>query len=75
MYMCRRMWRLKIGEGTNNPYLFSTNNFTGRQTWEFDPNAGTPEERAEVEATRQNYFKNRHKIKPCSDLLWQMQVV
>ncbi|KAB1206116.1 Beta-amyrin synthase [Morella rubra] len=67
------MWRLKIAEGSHDPYLFSTNNFAGRQTWEFDPDAGTPEERAEVEAARQNYSENRHKIKPCSDLLWRMQ--
>ncbi|XP_030971196.1 beta-amyrin synthase-like isoform X3 [Quercus lobata] len=67
------MWRLKIGEGSNDPYLFSTNNFTGRQTWVFDPEAGTPEERAEVEEARQNFYKNRHQIKASSDLLWRMQ--
>jgi len=33
-------------EGSNDPYLFSTKNFTGRQAWVFDPEAGTPEERA-----------------------------
>lgn len=68
------MWRLKIAEGGNDNFLFSTNNFVGRQIWEFDPTAGTPEERAEVEEARQNFSKNRHKIKPCSDLLWRMQV-
>ncbi|KAB1213289.1 Beta-amyrin synthase [Morella rubra] len=67
------MWRLKIADGGNDPFLFSTNNFVGRQTWEFDPNAGTPEERAEVEEARQNYHKNRCNVKPCSDLLWRMQ--
>lgn len=40
------MWRLKLGNGENKDYLFSTNNFTERQTWEFDPHAGTCEERA-----------------------------
>ncbi|OMO74284.1 Terpenoid cyclases/protein prenyltransferase alpha-alpha toroid [Corchorus olitorius] len=68
------MWRLKVGEGNeNDPYIFSTNNFLGRQIWEFDPNAGTPEERAEVEEARENFYKNRFKVHPDSDLLWQMQ--
>ncbi|XVF86363.1 hypothetical protein PTKIN_Ptkin18bG0033700 [Pterospermum kingtungense] len=67
------MWRLKIAEGANDPYLFSTNNFLGRQTWEFDPNAGTPGERAKVEEARQNYYKNRSHVKASTDLLWQMQ--
>ncbi|XVF74824.1 hypothetical protein PTKIN_Ptkin13bG0141800 [Pterospermum kingtungense] len=67
------MWRLKIAEGGNDPHLYSTNNFLGRQTWEFDPNAGTPEERAEVEEARQNYYNNRYHVQPSSDLLWQLQ--
>ncbi|XP_050231956.1 lupeol synthase-like [Mercurialis annua] len=67
------MWRLKIAEGGNNPYVFSTNNFLGRQTWEFDPEAGSPEERAEVEEARRNYWNNRFHVKPSSDLLWQFQ--
>ncbi|KAK0599824.1 hypothetical protein LWI29_008970 [Acer saccharum] len=68
------MWKLKTAEGANgNPYLYSTNNFVGRQTWEFDPNAGTPDERAKVEATRQNFFENRFEVKPSGDLLWRMQ--
>ena len=68
------MWRLKIGEGSNDPYLFSTNNFAGRQTWVFDPEAGTPEERAEVEEARQNFYKNRRQVRASSDLIWRMQV-
>ncbi|KAK4588771.1 hypothetical protein RGQ29_019684 [Quercus rubra] len=67
------MWRLKIGEGSNDPYLFSTNNFAGRQTWVFDPEAGTPEERAEVEEARQNFYKNRRHVRASSDLIWRMQ--
>ncbi|XP_024017926.1 beta-amyrin synthase [Morus notabilis] len=67
------MWRLKVADGGNDPHIFSTNNFVGRQIWEFDPAAGTPEERAEVEAARLNFFNNRHQVKPSSDLLWRMQ--
>ena len=68
------MWRLKIAEGGNDPNIYSTNNFLGRQTWEFDPDAGTLEERAEVEEARQNFWKNRNVVKPSSDLLWKFQV-
>ncbi|XP_062174281.1 beta-amyrin synthase-like [Alnus glutinosa] len=67
------MWRLKIAEGGNDPYISSTNNFVGRQIWEFDPEAGTPQERAKVEEARQNFYNNRFRIKPSNDLLWRMQ--
>ncbi|KAH9716427.1 Camelliol C synthase [Citrus sinensis] len=71
------MWRLKIGDyGTkNDPYIFSTNNFAGRQIWEFDPDAGSVEELAEVEEARLNYLKNRFNVKNSSDLLWQIQIL
>lgn len=68
------MWRLKVGEGANDPYLYSTNNFVGRQTWEFDPNYGTPEDIQEVEDARRDFYNNRFKVKPCNDLLWRFQV-
>ena len=69
------MWRLKIAEKGNNPYIFTTNEYAGRQIWEYDPNAGTPEEREQVEEARRNFTKNRSKVKPSSDLLWQYQVL
>ncbi|GLT54381.1 hypothetical protein SLA2020_275840 [Shorea laevis] len=31
------MWRLKIAEGGKDPYIFSTNNFVGRQIWDLTP--------------------------------------
>ncbi|PKI56913.1 hypothetical protein CRG98_022686 [Punica granatum] len=65
------MWRLKIAEGGNSPYLYSTNNYVGRQIWEFDPEAGSPEEKAEIEAARLNFYNNRFKVRPSADLLWR----
>ena len=51
------MWRLKVADGGDDPNIYRTNNFVGRQTREFDPDYGTPEERAEVEAARENYWR------------------
>ncbi|KAK1392036.1 Terpene cyclase/mutase family member [Heracleum sosnowskyi] len=70
------MWKLKIAEGSGKPYLYSTNNFVGRQIWEFQPNAGTPEELEEVEKAR-DFFKSNSKkgIHACSDLLMRMQLI
>ncbi|KAK9092083.1 hypothetical protein Syun_026994 [Stephania yunnanensis] len=71
------MWKLKVADGGGpfSSYLFSTNNFLGRQRWEFDPNAGTPEEHAQVEKLRQLYRDNRFNVKPCSDYLLQLQML
>ncbi|KAL7590859.1 hypothetical protein Lser_V15G33499 [Lactuca serriola] len=67
------MWKLKIAEG-NDPHLFTTNNFIGRQIWEFDPDAGTHEDRQEVENACQ-YFLNRQKegYQASSDLFTRIQ--
>ncbi|KAM0836062.1 hypothetical protein ACQ4PT_062536 [Festuca glaucescens] len=67
------MWRLKVGEGSSNRMLRSTNGHVGRQVWEFDPAADDPEEVAAVEAARLEYTNNRHQIKNSSDLLMRMQ--
>ncbi|KAI3923481.1 hypothetical protein MKW92_027041, partial [Papaver armeniacum] len=69
------MWKLKVAdsEGPFSKWLFSTNNFVGRQTWEFDPDAGTLEERAEVEKARDEFYRNRFQVKPCGDVLLQLR--
>ncbi|PSS01328.1 Taraxerol synthase [Actinidia chinensis var. chinensis] len=71
------MWRLKVAEGGGpyEPYLYSTNNFVGRQIWEFDPNYGTPEERAEVEKARELFTLNRSRVKPTGDVLQRLQLL
>ncbi|KAJ9691010.1 hypothetical protein PVL29_013262 [Vitis rotundifolia] len=68
------MWKLKIAEG-HGPWLYSLNNYVGRQIWEFDPEAGTPEEREEVRKVQENFTKNRFRYKPNGDLLRKMQLI
>ncbi|KAJ8445202.1 hypothetical protein Cgig2_024408 [Carnegiea gigantea] len=68
------MWKLKIAEGKGDPWLVTVNNHVGRQHWEFEPEAGTPEERAEVEKAREEFKRNRFKMRQSADLLMRMQV-
>nr|GMD06489.1 dammarenediol II synthase-like [Ipomoea batatas] len=54
------MWKLKVAEG-GGPYMYTTNNYVGRQTWDYDANAGTTEEREALENSRREFRKNREK--------------
>uniref|UniRef100_A0A5B7BS55 Terpene cyclase/mutase family member n=2 Tax=Davidia involucrata TaxID=16924 RepID=A0A5B7BS55_DAVIN len=66
------MWKLILSEG-DDPWLKSVNNHIGRQFWEFDPNLGTPEERAQIEKVREEFHMNRFQVKHSSDLLMRLQ--
>lgn len=69
------MWKLRIGaKAAKDPHLSTTNNYLGRQIWEFDANAGSPEELSEVDQARQNFSDNKSQYKASGDLLWRMQV-
>lgn len=68
------MWKLKIAQGGGEEWLTTTNNHVGRQHWEFDPDAGTEEERAEIDKIRHHFKINRLEFKQSADLLMRMQV-
>jgi cycloartenol synthase len=54
------MWKFRsANDQGGHPYLVSLNGCKGRQTWEFDPAAGTPEQRAKVEELRANFTANK----------------
>lgn len=50
-------------------------NYHGRQVWEFDPEAGTDEERAHVERLRREFTENRFRKRESQDLLFRIQVI
>lgn len=67
------MWRLKIAEG-GGPWLYSVNGFKGRQTWEYDEQAGDLAERAAVDKARADFTQHRHEQRHSADLLMRYQV-
>lgn len=51
----------------------SLNGFKGRQTWEFNPSAGTPEQRAEAERLRAEFTANKDTQHHSGDELLRLQ--
>ncbi|PWZ10298.1 Cycloartenol synthase [Zea mays] len=64
------MWKLKVAaKGGGSPLLRSTNRFLGRTVWEFDPDLGTPEQRA------RDFSDHRFQRRHSADVLMRMQVL
>ena len=69
------MWKLKVAQGNEDPWLVSVNGHTGRQHWEFDTDAGTPEERAQVDEMRREFHVNRFTPKQRAARLVRLTVI
>ncbi|KAJ7564049.1 hypothetical protein O6H91_03G134700 [Diphasiastrum complanatum] len=68
------MWKLHTGKGEeDDPRLSTLNDHVGRQVWYYDPQAGTPEERAEVEAARAWFTEHRFEQPQSGDVLLRLQ--
>jgi Prenyltransferase and squalene oxidase repeat len=67
-----RMWKF-VSASCAGDRLHSLNKNQGRQTWEFDPNAGTQEQRREVERLRAEFTANKHAQKHSGDELLRLQ--
>lgn len=68
------MWVFKsASDSGGHPHLVTLNGHKGRQTWQFDPNAGTPDQRAKIEQLRAAFTANRHKQHHSADELLRLQ--
>ncbi|GFR46984.1 hypothetical protein Agub_g8636 [Astrephomene gubernaculifera] len=68
------MWKfVSAGNSGGHPLLRSLNEFKGRQTWEFNPTAGTPEQRAEVERLRREFTEKKDVHHHSADELLRLQ--
>ncbi|KAK9835241.1 hypothetical protein WJX81_008273 [Elliptochloris bilobata] len=70
------MWKfVSGGDSGEHPFLTSLNGFQGRQTWEYDAAAGTPEQRCAANAARAAFAADRLRHKHSSDELLRLQCV
>lgn len=67
------MWRFLSASDYGGPHLTSLNGNKGRQTWVWDAEAGSAEQRAKVEALRAAFTANRHTQKHSADELLRLQ--
>lgn len=70
------MWRLECSKGVDGlgrplEHLKTLNNNRGRQVWVWDPEAGTPEQRAQIEEAREHYAKHRFEQQHAADKLYR----
>ena len=64
------MWVFKTASDQDgHPLLHSLNDNVGRQTWVWDPSAGTPEQRARADELRRKFAENRLQQKHSADEL------
>lgn len=68
------MWKFLVGSA-RSPWLKSLSDHPGRETWEFDPNAGTLEDVEAIENLRANFVKKKHKKKHSSDEIMRYLVI
>ena len=70
------MWRfVSQSSSDRHPHLRSLNEHIGRQTWEWDPAAGTQEDRDKVEQLRAAFAGSKDTQKHSSDELLRLQVL
>ncbi|GAB4817280.1 hypothetical protein N2152v2_004326 [Parachlorella kessleri] len=68
------MWRLTCaGDAPDHPLLHTLNGKVGRQVWVYDANAGSAEDREQVERLRANFAATRLDNKDSSDELLRLQ--
>jgi len=69
------MWRfVSQSNSDRHPHLRSLNEHIGRQTWEWDPDAGTQEDRDKAEQLRAAFVASKDTQKHSSDELLRLQV-